>query len=312
MSSILDKTEFSEIDIERIISSKLEESINIEFKSAGALSHVPAMKKEISKDVSAFANSDGGLIFYGISEENHVASELSFIDGNIFTKEWLENVITSTIQQRIENLKIIPIRFNNDITKTVYVIKIPKSPNRPHINADKKFYRRYNFQSVAMEEYEVRDSYLKISERKVIIDDFVVKLDKEQIIKKTDYYKFNIEVHVGNDGNFLAEKYKLACTILNCHSGKIGTKPKFNITNRGTDGYKISSVDVPPIFPNESINVLDFDIEIPKIEFPNFIENTKIEFYLHSIGCIDSETKPIVINLMKEIVEMEEYNQDIK
>src|SRR5690606_1312443 len=126
---ILENEDFTPLTIENIIKNNLEESINIEFKSSGALSKQESVKKEISKDVSAFANSDGGIIIYGIEENKHVASKLSFIDGNIFTKEWIENIIISTIQPKIDNLKIIPVRFEDDIKKSVYVLKIPKSNN---------------------------------------------------------------------------------------------------------------------------------------------------------------------------------------
>lgn len=309
MSNLLDKTEFTQEDILGIISSRTEESINIEFKSSGSLSQAPLVKKEISKDVSAFANSDGGLIFYGIKEENHVASELSFVDGNLYTKEWLENVITSTIQQRIENLLIIPVRFNDDITQTVYVIKIPKSPSRPHINGDKKFYRRYNFQSVAMEEYEVRDSYFKISESRLVIDNYLVKLDREELLNDLEYYNFSIEIHAGNNGNIVADKYKIACIIIDTRSVRISSKNKYNVTHKGDGGYKISSIESPPIFPNENLNVLEFDLEVPRNYFANFIENTKFEFYLHGIGYVDSDTDSSINKLFKELVD--EYNLEL-
>ena len=91
MSNLLDKTEFTQQDILDIISSRTEESINIDFKDARALSSRDG--KEISKDVSAFANSDGGLIFYGINEDNHVATDVSFVDGNKYNKEWLERLL---------------------------------------------------------------------------------------------------------------------------------------------------------------------------------------------------------------------------
>lgn len=42
--------------------------------------------------------------------------------------------------------------------KVLYVVYVPQSNRAPHIASDKKFYKRFNFQSVPMEEYEVRDS----------------------------------------------------------------------------------------------------------------------------------------------------------
>ena len=76
--------------IKSFINNEIEESIHIEFKSSGALSKKDNEKKEVSKDVSAFANSDGGIIIYGIEEKNHKANDFSFIDGNEYTKEWLK------------------------------------------------------------------------------------------------------------------------------------------------------------------------------------------------------------------------------
>ena len=76
-------------------------------------------KNEIAKDVSAFANSDGGIIIYGISEIGHKADSYSFVDGDIFTKEWLEQIINSNIQKRINNIRIIPLRQDGNIKRTV-------------------------------------------------------------------------------------------------------------------------------------------------------------------------------------------------
>lgn len=118
-------------------------------------------KAEIAKDVSAFANSDGGIILYGIEEQEHKAHALPYIDGNTYTKEWLEQVIQDNIQRRIEGLKIFPIRDNGDITKSIYIVKIPRSSNTPHMSADKCYYKRNNFRSVKMEEYEVRDLFYR-------------------------------------------------------------------------------------------------------------------------------------------------------
>lgn len=161
------KNEYSTSDIENLIKIKAEGSIHLEFKSSESLGYSDSRRAEIAKDVSAFANSDGGVIVYGISEKDHCAESLSFIDGNEFGKEWLEQIINSRIQKRIPDLTITPVRFDNDILKTVYIVKIPQSHLSPHMSSDKRYYRRFNFQSIAMEEYEVRDLFSRRHERRL-------------------------------------------------------------------------------------------------------------------------------------------------
>ena len=91
MKSFYDKDDYTTEDILSLITNEVEESIYLDFKECRALDKSDSVKRDISKDVSSFANSDGGMIIYGIKEENHKASSLSFIDGNVYTKEWLEH-----------------------------------------------------------------------------------------------------------------------------------------------------------------------------------------------------------------------------
>ena len=298
--TFIEKENFTEEDILKIIESKLEESINIEFKSSGALSKDNMVKKEISKDISAFANSDGGIIFYRINEENHVAKNLSFINGNEFTKEWLENIIISTIQQKIDGLKIIPVRFDNDIFKTVYVVKIPKSNRSPHINNDKKYYKRYNFQSIAMEEYEVRNLYHKPYESKVFVCCYVVKPTKIE----DAYYGFFIELQISNDGNYVSEKYKVKCNINSNESVLLetGSENFFSLTHRLKDGITISTTKMFPVFPDELLSVLSFTIKIPKKDFYEIIKETIFDVYVFS----GSELEESENNLADLIIEVKE------
>jgi len=296
---ILETENFTENTINEIINSCLEESINIEFKSAQALSKENSVKKEISKDVSAFANSDGGLIFYGINEENHIATSLSFIDGNSFTKEWLENIIISNIQPKIIDLKIFPVRFNNEISKTVYVLKIPNSNASPHINGDKKYYRRFNFQSVPMEEYEIRNLYLRQRESKVYPEVLLVKPDLEN--SADDKYSFYVEVQIVNDGQFVSEKYKVACNFSNVTGIGISyDKTKnYSVTNKGENGIKISNNDIVPLFPNELFNVLSFSLNIPKNKFKEITQNLEFKIITFNVTEMDETTMDLNDLLIK-------------
>ncbi len=143
-------------DLQQLISDSVQESINLEFKESSALPTTEGKRNEFSKDVSAFANSAGGVLIYGIIEDGHFASEIDEgSDPNTISKESIEQVINSSIQRRIEGIKIKQITLNNNMV--AYTIFVPQSSTAPHQARDKRFYKRYNFQSIPMEEYELRD-----------------------------------------------------------------------------------------------------------------------------------------------------------
>ena len=54
--------------ISSLIDEKVEENLHLDYKAAAALGKTDGKKNEISKDVSSFANSDGGILIYGIKE----------------------------------------------------------------------------------------------------------------------------------------------------------------------------------------------------------------------------------------------------
>ena len=145
-----EKEGYSITDIEYLIKNEVEESIHLDYKAAGALTKEDNKRTEITKDVSSFANSDGGIIIYGVSEKDHRPSEISPINGRVFTKEWIENVF-QLIQPRIENLIVYPIRIA-DLDQSIYVVKIPRSDDAPHMARDKRYYKRFNFKAEPMDD----------------------------------------------------------------------------------------------------------------------------------------------------------------
>jgi len=145
--------------VKSFIENRIEENLNLDYKASGSLQRDDKKTNEISKDVSAFANSDGGIIIYGIKEDQinrHLPESIDPINRKEISKEWLEQIIQSKIRPRINGIIIHSINIDEDSENVVYVVEIPKS-NTAHQANDKKYYKRYNFNSEPMYDYEIRD-----------------------------------------------------------------------------------------------------------------------------------------------------------
>jgi hypothetical protein len=145
-------------DLEKLIADDVQESLTLDYKASPALSKQDKGRNEISKDVSAFANSAGGMIVYGITEKSqHPEAIDEGADDAVISREWLEQTINSTIQPRVQGIVIRQIALVEG--RSAYVIEIPQATSlAPHQANDQKYYRRFNFQSVAMADYEIRDT----------------------------------------------------------------------------------------------------------------------------------------------------------
>ena len=151
--------EWNEQDVLDLITNAVTEDLNLDYKQCDSLARTDGKKKEISKDVSSFANSAGGTIVYGVVEDKHLptAIDVGYDPHGDITKEWLENVITSTIHPRIDGFRIKPVALTSAHPgRVLYVVYIPQS-KRPHQANDYRFYKRFNFKAEPMEEYEIWD-----------------------------------------------------------------------------------------------------------------------------------------------------------
>lgn len=143
-------------EIQALVDSQESESLHLEFKSSTALTN--GKHDEISKDISAFANSDGGLIIYGIVEASHVAQHIDegLSNDKRNHKEWLENKVTSNVSPKLPGLRISEIELENG--NFIYAMSVPASDRGPHQDRPShRYYKRHNFKCEPMEDYEIRD-----------------------------------------------------------------------------------------------------------------------------------------------------------
>jgi len=128
-------------DIERLWTTNQTETMSLEFKQ-----EIGSDNKEIAKDISAFANSEGGVIIYGITENNGRAIQSNGIPITNNSERIQQIISSSTMPEVPMEIEIIniPVQTGSP-THEFVVVKIPKSPFMIHqVTTTSKFYVRNN------------------------------------------------------------------------------------------------------------------------------------------------------------------------
>jgi len=204
--------EWNQAVIQQYINDEVQESLTLDYKAADSLDKSDGKKKEITKDVSAMANSAGGIIIYGIAEyqdpiKRHLPEKIEPIDQTHFSKEWLEQIM-NTIRPRVDGVVITPVPITTASNHVVYVVEIPQSTTA-HQATDWRYYKRFNFQSVPMEDYEIRDVMGRRQHPKIELD-FEVEITTQEYtegfyrkpVSKTEY---ELKIIARNKGQIYAK-----------------------------------------------------------------------------------------------------------
>ena len=189
---------WTQAKLQNFIDSQIEESLTLEYKSAEALDRNETKKKEITKDVSAMANSAGGIIVYGIREfdqenKRHLPERITPVDRRAFPREWVEQIIQG-IRPRIDGIIIHSVNLSSSETNVAFVIEIPQS-NTAHQANDHRYYKRFNFQAVPMEDYEIRDVMFREQTPNIALN-FLIEINSETQ---------NLVIQAQNNGSAFAQ-----------------------------------------------------------------------------------------------------------
>lgn len=154
--------------LKQMLENQEPEDSHLEYKDKRRL--LPTNKRrpdELSKDVSSFLNSDGGVLIYGVPETNDPnvtggapiplnvsgSTGIGFNVGEI-DKETIENLITSNIQPRPgpDQFQITEVKHGQRI---VFVVQVAVGIGEVWQAKDKRYYRRFHYKAEPMEHYEI-------------------------------------------------------------------------------------------------------------------------------------------------------------
>jgi hypothetical protein len=270
--------EWNETELQSYIDNFIEESLTLDYKAADSLARSDGKKTEITKDVSAMANSAGGIIIYGLKEytdppKKHLAETINPVDRTKFPKEWLEQIINN-IRPRISGVIIHSISLSTGANDVAYVVEIPQS-NTAHQATDHRYYKRYNFQSIPMEDHEVRD---------VMNRSTVPNADAEFRCRLTattgDSREYILLPIVKNLGAQIINNFRLVFIIPKGNHGRTLVHPRENvvITVDDENNPLISYQSRGVLFPLEERNIgeeINWKYRQSRADFNNLLELEK-------------------------------------
>lgn len=154
------------------------ETLNLEYKSL-------ISANEVAKDISSFANAEGGIIIYGIDEDQGRAQQSTGIETGQ-NSERIQQIVSSSTAPEVP-MTIDVIDNINDNAREFLVVKIPKSPFYIHqVTTSSKFYVRNNttttphtYNPMEMKENDIALRYESRFRNKQNQDSFILKKESQ-------------------------------------------------------------------------------------------------------------------------------------
>lgn len=147
--------------IESLVSSQVEEAYDLDFK-AELYGNSDSSRRALASDVSAMANTAGGLIVLGVAEDNHArASAAPGVPLSDSETARMRQIVASLVAPH-PVFDLISVPSEADPTHGFYVIAVPRSSAAPHavlVNDSLRYPKRNGSTTRYLSEPEVAESY---------------------------------------------------------------------------------------------------------------------------------------------------------
>jgi Putative DNA-binding domain len=282
---------------------EFKESKKLDFSLSGINRDV--VLRELSKQISAFANSGGGVIVFGI--ENPKSGQPLKVDteGGVSlnlqkgTREWLEDVIPNLVDFPISKVNVYELTAKENEAsqikpdKAIIIVDIPSSEQAPHQASDNLYYARVGGKSRPINHRFVMDIIGRAKHPKLIMDVSLFRAGESKTYRYGGSKKLEIECYCKNNGSIYAnyvngwiyiplsiinrnrnkkvidEKEYSSFYFENIHKDIVGAQKTYREINLG--GQKM------PMSGEEPLYVTRFDPVLPRLRFQAVSEELKFK-----------------------------------
>ncbi|MCX4740802.1 AlbA family DNA-binding domain-containing protein [Streptomyces antibioticus] len=125
--------DLTEDDLQRAVENHIPESVDLDWKK-DFYKGTDAGKKELAKDVSAMANTAGGMVVIGVDDgkQDHAHDLAPFDPVQGHGEEWIRSVLANWIQPVVPNVGVRQVKSASKADKIYWVLTVPPSTQAPH------------------------------------------------------------------------------------------------------------------------------------------------------------------------------------
>lgn len=197
------------VQLQAIIDAHEQEGLYLEFKRGASLALSSDARRELVKDCTGFANASGGMILYGVAEDDVdgvlVAAALSPVTDQRVSGDWFTSVIRSNTSPPLSQFEITELPVSGG---RVIVVQIEASSTAHQNLMDHRYYQRSGRTTEPMMDFQIRDVMNRRLRPSICVEH---KMSKLEITG--DRHRYGLDVSLENVGQVTLENWRFEIDI---------------------------------------------------------------------------------------------------
>jgi len=199
---------FTADQLQQVLDEHVQEGMYLDLKRGAALDKSSAARSELVKDCTGFANAGGGIILYGVAEENiegvPAAASLSPVATPSIDSNWITNVLRSNTSPPLGHFDVWELDVPGG---RVIAIEIEAAATAHQNLFDRRYYQRAGRSTEPMVDFQIRDVMSRKLRPEVLVEPKLVRKPLFDKTRKPEYRKAP-HVSITNVGQVTLEKWR--------------------------------------------------------------------------------------------------------